>query len=174
MRPSAGPPVVSAAPERAAYEARLADLVRALQRGAGYPTGFVASNADAASHALRRKRARAVARAWPALAAALGAHFVGRFDAYARAAPPPGFGGGLADGLVFAGQLARDELNPGVRAERLAARSRLTLRGGAVRARRGVFIGATVTRHPRRLIIVLRGPAGGHGTVVVPLGRGGC
>ncbi|MDX6677973.1 MAG: hypothetical protein QOE31_2025 [Solirubrobacteraceae bacterium] len=66
--------------DRAAYEARQAQLLRALQRGDGFPGGFDPDKAAAAGHALRRKRARGVANAWPALVLALGAAFAARFD----------------------------------------------------------------------------------------------
>ncbi|MGH2918488.1 MAG: hypothetical protein ACRDLS_07810 [Solirubrobacteraceae bacterium] len=164
------PPAVSPSGERSAYGTDQAQLLRALQRGYGFPDGFAADKADAASRALRSKRARAVAGSWPALTGALGPQFAARFDAYARATSPPPCGGGLADGLVFVRGLARDELSGQVRVERLLARSRLTMRRGA-RARRGAFLGVTFLDRPRRLLIVLRTPAGAGGHLVVALGR---
>ncbi|MDT7713952.1 MAG: hypothetical protein QOG46_2896, partial [Pseudonocardiales bacterium] len=89
-------------PDRTAYAARQAQLLDALLRGGDYPAGFVAAQADAAGHALRRKRARAVAGACPALALDLGDAFGARFDAFARAVDTPASGDPRADGLAFA------------------------------------------------------------------------
>ncbi len=67
--------------DRAAYEAEQAALLRALIRGDGFPDGFDAVKAAAASHSLWRKRMRAVAAAWPALALDLGDGFDAAFEA---------------------------------------------------------------------------------------------
>ena len=158
--------------DRDAYEARQAELLRALMRGDAFPGGFDVAKAAAAGRSLRRKRARAVAGAWPALAIALGVGFAARFDAFARETPPPAFGFGTADGLAFARTLSPDERGDDVRVELLLARALVAGRGaGAMRARRGLFAGATVLREPRRILIVLRVPGLGRRGLVVPLAR---
>ncbi|MEY2515570.1 MAG: hypothetical protein QOJ89_2928 [bacterium] len=158
--------------DRTAYEARQARLLRALQRGDGFPEGFDPDKAGAAGRSLRRKRAHAVAGAWPALALALGDEFDARFDAFARATPPPAFGFGYTDGLAFARTLAAGELTGDARVELLLARAAIAGRDGAWRARRGVFAGAMAVGDPARVLIVLRLPVIGRRLLVVPLGRG--
>ncbi|MEA2149093.1 MAG: hypothetical protein QOD69_923 [Solirubrobacteraceae bacterium] len=142
-------------PDRTAYAARQAQLLDALLRGGDYPPGFVAAQADAAGHALRRKRARAVARAWPALALDLGDAFGARFDAFARAVDAPASGDPHADGLAFARGLGRDlRLGDAARAEVLLTRAALR--------RHGVFAGAAWLRRPhRRLVVAARLPGVG-------------
>ena len=81
---------MSAAPEaRDRLAAGQAALVRALVGGGPVPGGFDPGRVRATSTALARKRAREVARAWPALAAELGEDFTGEFLAYAAGRPPP-------------------------------------------------------------------------------------
>lgn len=138
--------------ERATYAAAQARLLEALLRGDGYPEGVSIAQADAAAVALRRKRARAVAHAWPALALDLGAAFASHFDDYARDVDPPRTGGQLRDGLAFVRFLGgATRLGDDARAERLLAR-------GALR-RRWPLAGATWLRRPRlRLFILVRLP----------------
>lgn len=141
---------------RAAYAQRQAALLDALLRGGGYADGFAAHKADAAGRSLRRKRARAVARAWPALAVALGDALEARFDEFERTPRAPRSGDPLRDGLSFARWLRRRGARPGddVRAEMLLARAAL--------ARHGAFLGAAWLRRPsRRLLVVLRLPGTG-------------
>ena len=159
--------------DRGAFEAHQAQLLRALIRGDEFPDGFDVAKADAAGTSLRRKRARAVAVAWPALALALGDGFAARFDAFARATPPPAFGFGTTDGLAFARTLPAGELSDDARVELLLARAAVAGRAGrALRARRGIFAGAIALREPRRILLVLRLPALGRRGLVVPFGRG--
>jgi hypothetical protein len=140
------------APDRAGYAARQAQLLDALLRGDGYPEGFAAAQADAAGRSLRRKRGRAVAGAWPALALELGAAFDARFDAFARRTDAPDPGDPLSDGLAFARRLARGApLGDDARAELLLARAALR--------RRGLFVAAARLRRPYpRLLVVARLP----------------
>jgi hypothetical protein len=140
------------APDREGYAARQAQLLDALLRGGDYPAGFVAAQADAAGRSLRRKRARAVANAWPALALDLGDTFDARFDAFARAVDAPPSGDPLRDGLAFARSLEGDAtLGDDARAERLLARAALR--------RRGVWVRAARLRRPYpRLLVVARVP----------------
>ena len=93
--------------DRERLAAEQAALVRALVDGGPVPAGFDPDRVQATAAALARKRAREVARAWPALAAELGDDFTARFLADAARRPPPARGGALADGLAFAGALAR-------------------------------------------------------------------
>jgi len=127
---------VTGLPDRAAYAARQAQLLDSLLRGGDPPPGFVAAQADAAGVSLRRKRGRAVARAWPALALSLADEFEARFDAFARDAGVDASADPLRDGLAFAGWLAADgaPLGDDARVEVLLARAALRRRGpwGAV------------------------------------------
>jgi hypothetical protein len=157
--------------DRSSYEAEQAAFVRALIRGEGFPDELDARKAAAASRSLWRKRLRAVAAAWPALAVTLGDRFEVRFEAYARAVPPPAFGHGITDGLAFAWILPRDELTDDVRVELLFARAVVSGRAGRFRDRRGLFIGMLSLPEPRRVLVVLRAPVVGRRVVVVPPGR---
>lgn len=143
--------------DRDAYAAREAALLAALLGGHAPPAGFARAQADAAGRTLRRKRARAVRRAWPALAVALGERFGERFDAFARTQPPPACGAGLADGLAFAtSRFARGALGDDVRVEIALARAAVVLRSGRWRPRRGVFAAvlALTAPYPRLLVVV--------------------
>jgi hypothetical protein len=142
-------------PDRGGYAARQARLLDALLRGGDYPPGFAAAQADAAGRALRRKRARAAARAWPALTLDLGDAFDTRFDAFARGTCAAASGDPLRDGLAFVRWLAHDtRLGDDARAELLLARAALR--------RRGVFVAAAWLRRPwHRLLVVVRLPWGG-------------
>jgi hypothetical protein len=154
---------VSAAPEaRDRLAAGQAALVRALVGGGPVPGGFDPGRVRATSTALARKRAREVARAWPALAAELGEDFTGEFLAYAAGRPPPARGGALADGLAFADGLAgRGRLPGNARVERLLARSHLS----PAPAR----LAATLAGPPRRLVVVVRAPGLGDRCLSLPL-----
>lgn len=142
------------APDRERYAARQAQLLDALLRGDDYPAGFVPAQADAAGRSLRRKRARAVAQAWPALALQLGDTFEARFDAFARAVDAPPSGDPLRDGLTFARSLRAHDgprLGDDARAELLLARAALHRSGMWVRA-------ARLRRPYARLLVVARVP----------------
>ena len=140
------------APDRSGYAARQARLLDALLRGDGYPDGFVVAQADAAGRSLRRKRGRAVADTWPALALELGAAFDVRFDAFARCAVAPEPGDPLRDGLEFARWIEHDApLGDDARVELLLAR--------AAPGRRRPFVGAVRLRRPHpRLLVAARLP----------------
>lgn len=153
------PPVRVPPPVRAVYAARQADLLDALMCGDAYPAGFDLARAEAAGHSLRRKRARAIRHAWPALATALGRDFQVRVDAFLSVHPSSA--GGLADGLDFAqwlGQASDREphshrpvdpvVTDNVRIEITLARARL----------HRLFVGVRRLDDPRRLIIVFRFP----------------
>lgn len=150
----ARPAAAERAPDRAAYGARQAALLDALLRGDGYPEGFVVAQADATGSGLRRKRARAVAHAWPALALSFGDAYGARFDAFARDPAAPPAGDPLADGLAFARHAGRASLSDDARAELLLGR--------AAMRRRGLWVRAAWLRRPhRRLLVVARLPLAG-------------
>jgi hypothetical protein len=132
--------------DRERLAAEQAALVRALVDGGPVPAGFDQERVRATAAALARKRAREVARAWPALAAELGDDFTARFLADAARRPPPAKGGALADGLAFAGALARTRrLSGNARVEVMLAAARLSTR-----------LAATVAGPPRRLVVTVR------------------
>jgi hypothetical protein len=70
--------------------ARQAALVAALVAGGELPAGFDHTRASAARRALLVKRAGEVAKAWPLLAASLGADWPECFIAWAKSRPPRG------------------------------------------------------------------------------------
>jgi len=148
------------APDRGAYGARQAQLLDALLRGDGFPEGFAVAQAVAAGSALRRKRAHAVARAWPALALSLGDTFDAQFEAFTRGAGAgavtPASGEPLRDGLAFARSIAARGRPVGddVRVEMLLARAALCHRGPWVRT-------AWLQWPYRRLLVVVRLPRAG-------------
>jgi hypothetical protein len=143
--------------------AEQAALVRALVDGGPVPGGFDPGRVRATSAALARKRARDVARAWPALAAELGEDFTGRFLAEAARRPPPARGGALADGLGFADALARQGRLPGnARVERMLAAARLSTRP--------VRLAMTAAGPPRRLVVTVRAPGLGERWLSLPFG----
>jgi hypothetical protein len=154
---------------RQALAAAQAAFVRALVAGGAIPDGFDSDRVEATALALRRKRAREAARAWPVLARAMGDAWTPRFVAGAVGRPPPA-GGPLADGLAFADSLAdAGELPAAARVERLAARVRVARRSGGYAPRRGAFIGAAVEPDPHRLVAVVRAPLLGERWLDVPL-----
>jgi hypothetical protein len=138
-------------------------LVRALVDGGPVPAGFDPDRVRATAAALARKRAREVARAWPALAAELGDDFTARFLADAARRPPPARGGALADGLAFAGALAHTRrLSGNARVEAMLAAARLSTSPAR--------LAAAVAGPPRRLVVTVRLPGLGERWLSVPLG----
>jgi hypothetical protein len=149
---------------RAGLASQQARLVAALTASAPPPKGFDAARVTATAVALRSKRRRSVARAWPALVATIGAPFRELFDAYSRASPCP-TGGPATDALAFAEHLARSgRLPQAARAELLVSR-----------CRQGFPVRAAVLSDPRRLLLVVRLPWRGVRRWIIPLGvrRGG-
>jgi hypothetical protein len=104
--------------------ARQAELVRALVAGGRLPAGFDPGRVGAAAAALRRKRAGEVAKAWPLLAAGLGAAYGPRFTAWARDRSAGGQlpAGSFADGFLFARALRDAGTLPELAAAELAER----------------------------------------------------
>lgn len=95
-------------------------LIASLTGHGPMPAAFEPSRLHAAAIALSNKRTRALARAWPRLAAALGADFNERFAAYAATAALPSRGGPLADGRAFAQTLDLAHAPESVRVDILA------------------------------------------------------
>jgi hypothetical protein len=157
---------------RARLAARQAELIRALYGGPPVH-GLDARMVAITSGALADKRARAVARASPALARGLDTDFADRFAAYARATPPP-HGGGLADGLAFSGILAREKRLPDdARIERLVATTRVKLRHNRLAARRMPRLAVTpISQRGRLVVIVSLPPIGARLFALGPLPRG--
>jgi len=143
---------------RARLESREAELVRALYGGAPAP-GLDASRVATTAEALARKRARAAARAWPALTAALGDEFDVQFIAFAQTHPPPD-GGPVADGLAFSLALRlRQRLPDKASAELMIVAAQVKLRRGRLVPRRMPRIGATIVGRPRRLLVAAYWPS---------------
>jgi hypothetical protein len=143
--------------------AEQAALVRALVDGGPVPGGFDPERVRATAAALARKRAREVAREWPALAAELGEDFTGRFLAEAARRPPPPRGGALADGLAFADALARQgRLPSSARVERMLAAAHLSTRP--------VRLAMAAAGPPRRLVVTVRAPGLGERWLSLPFG----
>ena len=142
---------------RARLAARQAELVRALYGGPP-AQGLDPHRVRLTSNALARKRARAVARAWPALTRELGAQYAERFVAYARVTPPPD-AGAFADGLAFSQVMAREQrLRGDARIEHMLATTCNKLRHNRLAARRGPRLAAAITRPPSRLVIIVSFP----------------
>jgi hypothetical protein len=154
------------ADRRADLAARENELVQALH-GGPTPTGLDAAMIALARAGIVRKRARQVARAFPALARDLGRDYEDAFGEFASANPPQD-GGALADGLAFGAIVARERgLTDTAKLERMVAVAGVTTRRGRLTRRRTPHIGATVTRSPLGIVIVARGP--GLGTRVLSL-----
>lgn len=96
------------APEaRDELEARLHSLVAALVTAADPPPDMDAGRIRAQAVALMHKRSRAVARAQPELAAALGLDFGPAFHAYCKSRPGVSTSGTAVDARQFARHLLR-------------------------------------------------------------------
>jgi hypothetical protein len=161
---------LSAADPRTRLAERQAALMQALG-GAAAPEGFDPGRVRLTADSLARKRARAVARAWPSLAEGLGESFAARFAAYADATPLPAEGGPLADGRGFARHLdARGELPDEARLQALNVDLHHRTTAAGLRPRRGPALKAALLRDPRRLVVAVRLPWLGNRLFTVPLG----
>jgi hypothetical protein len=155
---------------RTRLAARLAELVRALMHGGEPAAAWDAARLRATVEALAAKRAQAVARAWPGLAAGLGERFRPHFERFAARVPLPHVGGPLADGRAFARQLARlGELSDAGRLEALAVDLHYRARGSGLVPRRGPALAWTLLRQPRRLVVAVRLPGLGERWLNIPL-----
>jgi hypothetical protein len=144
--------------DRQALAAQQAQLVAALTAGAAPPAAFDPAQLHVAARALHRKRARAVAKTWPALARSLGHRFHDRFTGYATGHPLPATGP-AADGCAFAEYLLRENDLPD------HARVELLL----YRTSSGWPLGCLRLAQSRRLVIALRLPLLGLMWLFVPL-----
>jgi hypothetical protein len=156
---------------RADLAARQAELVAALAGRVAPPAGFDVGRLQAAASSLATKRLRAVARAWPGVAAALGDRFGECFRAFAGTSPPPAAGGPLADGRAFLRWLAaREELPEAGRLQALAVDLRFAEGPNGLAPRRWPALKIALLRNPRRLVIGLRLPWLGERWLSFPLG----
>jgi hypothetical protein len=133
-------------------------LVRALAGQGPHPAGFDPAQIDATAESLLKKRARTVARVWPALVRALGDTYAAQFADYARATPLPGDGTPLADGHAFAQVLSRrGDLSEDARWELLSMQLQYRFPATGPVRRRGPVVKMMWLRAPRRLVIALGG-----------------
>jgi hypothetical protein len=108
-----------------------------------------------ASAGIARKRARQVAKAFPALARDLGPNYRSAFAAFAEANPPPE-GGVLADGLAFGRVVAGERhLSADAKVERMVNRTALNAR------RLRPDLGGTLVRRPPGVVVIARLPVVG-------------
>jgi hypothetical protein len=137
-----------------------AQLLDALVTGTPIPPGFDHGRVSAAAVALRRKRAGAVAKAWPSLARQLGDHFQPAFVEWSRTRPPPARRAALVDGRRFLDDLrlrAGGPLSPAVAGE--AVRAKL-LAGGGNGRRRLIPAAVGLVRRPAGVVVAVRLPGG--------------
>jgi hypothetical protein len=119
---------------RARLAQEQARLVESLTAGGVAPPGFDLDRVAIAARSLVRKRARGVARLWPALAKSLGERFEDHFARYAVSQSQP-VGGYLEDGERFAEWMMCEGALPDAgRREWLARRA---MRGWPIRIGRG-------------------------------------
>ena len=165
----AGCIAVNADAARSSLAAAQADLIRAIAIPSAAPPGFDTARLEVAARALVSKRSRAAARAWPALAGALGEQWREQFHAFAQTSPCPREGGPVADGYAFArflrhaGKLPEEAL-----LEVLAVELRYRRVAGGLRARRGLAACASLVGSRRRLILAVRLPFMGERWLSLP------
>ena len=162
--------------DRDRLAAMQAVLLQALTGSGVVPEGFDASRIHAAGESLASKRMRSAGRAWPALAASLGAEFALRFAAFAAMNPLPGQGGPLADGRAFARSLTSrggvsPRLSDGARLEIMAVdlRYRSAGREGGLITRHGFAARVVLLRTARRGVLAIRLPCFGEHWFNLPL-----
>jgi len=150
---------------------RQAELVAALARGSPAPAGFDRERLRLAGESLARKRAGAVARAWPRLTVALADRYPTLFSEFASAHPLPSHGGPLADGRAFARWLAnRGQLADAGKLETLMVDLHFVSGPQGLRPRRGPALKAVWLGERRRLVLGVR-LAWFARCVTMPLGR---
>jgi hypothetical protein len=156
---------------RAKLAAMQAELVSALAGRGAPPPGFDAKRLRAVAASLAAKRLQAVARAWPALAEALGGDLAEHFGTFVATVPLPRRGGPLADGRAFVRWLAAAGALPDAgRLEALAVDLRFTVCADGLKRRRGPAMKAAWLRRPRRLIAAVRLPGIGEWWLTIPWG----
>ena len=144
---------------RARLKAQQSALVNALMTGGAVPAGFEVSCLRTAALSLTRKRARAMAHAWPTLAQELGDRFHERFSVYAQANALPRDGGPRADGRAFVRWLqAKGELPEAVRVHALAVDLRYASTRHGLVPRKWPVVRVALLGRPRRLVVAMRLP----------------
>jgi hypothetical protein len=157
---------------RARLAVQQAALVTALMARGEPPPDFDEVRLRAAAASLARKRARAVARAWPGMAAGLGRRFARLFGAYAEEAAPPRKGGPLADGRAFARRLAaQGELPESGRLQALTVDMRYAGGPDGLVPRKWPSCKVAWLQQSLRLIVVVWLPWLGEHWLSIPLGR---
>jgi hypothetical protein len=147
------------ADSRSRLAARETELVLALHGGAT-PPGLDEAMVALASAGIARKRARQVAKAFPALARDLGPSYQQTFAAYACANPPPE-GGALADGVAFGAVAAHDRpLSDAARVERMI-NAAMIMRNGHLVPPRAPRLAAVIVRRPPGVVVLIRLPVAG-------------
>ncbi len=162
--------------DRDRLAAMQAIFLQALTGSGAVPEGFDASRIEALGESLASKRMRSMGRAWPALAASLGAEFAIRFAAFAVMNPLPGQGGPLADGRAFARSLtSRGGVSPGLSDDALLEimavdlRYRSAGREGGLLPRHGFAVRVAILRTTRRGVLAVRLPYFGEHWLSLPL-----
>jgi hypothetical protein len=143
---------------------RLADaqaqLLDALVTGAPIPPGFDRGRVSAAAVALRRKRAAAVAKAWPSLARQLGEHFQPAFVEWSRTRPPATHRAALVDGRRFLDDL-RSRAGGPLAAAVVGDATRAKVLAGGGNGQRRLFPAAVgLLRRPTGMVVAVRLPGG--------------
>lgn len=143
---------------RADLARRQAELVSALAGREPSPPGFDRERVRTVASALRGKRARALTRAWPRLAAALGLDLAPVLERHLRELPlPPS--GGLGDGRALARTLAAEGRLPwDGRLELLAAELRYRWMRDGRRLPRRAGVAVAWRRAPAVLVVAVRLP----------------
>jgi len=145
-------------------------LLRSLGGQAEPAQGFDRRELEAAAHSLRRKRARAAARAWPSLFAALGVQADGSFADFAKAMPLPEVGGPLADGRAFVDYLASDgQLPDAGRLEAFFVDLHHTRTQRGLVPRKGTTLKVAMLTQLRRIVVGFRLPVVGVRWFSLPL-----
>jgi len=153
---------------RARLARRQAELLSALLGQNSDLPGFDARQVRTASASLHSKRVRAIARAWPRLAAALGPDFGCEVGRHLDEHPSPPEGGALSDGQAFARGLAARACLPWEgRLELLAVELRWRFGEDGRRRQRRFGAGLAVGR-PFRLAAAVRAPGVGERWLRLP------
>jgi hypothetical protein len=140
---------------RAELARRQAELVSALAGRRPPPDGFDARRLEIAAAALRDKRVRAIARAWPRLART--PDFAEAVERHVRSVPDPPPSGPLGDGRAVARALAASGGLPWeARLELLGADLRWRWLADGRRLPRRVGVAAAARRSPAELVLAVR------------------
>ena len=153
---------------RARLARRQAELLSALLGQNSDLPGFDTRQVRTAAASLQGKRVRAIARAWPRLAAALGPDFGCQVGLHVDEHPSPPAGGALSDGQAFARDLAARACLPWEgRLELLAVELRWRWGVDGRRRQRRFGAGFAVGR-PFRLAVAARAPGVGERWLRLP------